>query len=121
MGSSVGVTFANFYMFHIENSILDSEPEFKPTTYCRYIDDIFIITDSIDNLLKLKQLFEETSILAFTYEIGINHHINFLDVHVDATQPNILCSIYRKPTNSGIYLNYKSECPKGIRMLPSTS
>ena len=44
-------------MCHIENSILDSEPEFKPTTYCRYIDDIFIITDTIDNLLKLKQSF----------------------------------------------------------------
>ena len=118
MGSPLGVTFANFYMCHIENSIFDSEPEFKPTTYCRYIDDIFIITDSIDNLLKLKQSFEETSILTFTYEIGINHHINFLDVHVDATQPNILCSVYQKHTNSGIYLNYKSECPQRYKMLP---
>ena len=48
MGSSLGVTFANFYMCHIENSILDTEPEFKPTTYCRYIEDIFIVTDSIE-------------------------------------------------------------------------
>ena len=97
MGSPLAGTFDNFYMCHIENSILDSEPEFKPTTYSHYIDDIFIITDSIDNLLKLKQSFEETSILTFTYEIGINHHIYFLDVHVDATQPNILFSVYQKP------------------------
>ena len=85
--------FANFYMCHIENSIVDSEPAFKPTTYCRYTDDIFIITDDIDDLLKLKQSFEETYILTFTYEIGINHHINFLDVLVDDTQPNILFCI----------------------------
>ena len=71
-----------------------------------------MITDTNNNLLKLKQSFEETSILTFTYEIGINHHINFLDVHVDATQPNVLCSVYQKPTNYGIYLNYKSECPQ---------
>ena len=104
------VSLSPIFMCHIENSMLDSEPEFKPTTYCRYIDDIFIITDSIDKILKLKQSFEETSILTFTCELGINHHINFLDVHVDATQPNIMCSVYQKPINSGIYLNYKSEC-----------
>ena len=35
-----------------------------------------------------------------------------MGIHVDAPQPNIQCSVYQKPTNSGIYLNYNSECPK---------
>ena len=67
------VSISPSFICHIENSILDSEPEFKPTTYCHYIDNIFIITDSIDNLLKLKQSFKETSILTFTYEIAYRH------------------------------------------------
>ena len=33
----------------------------------------------------------------FYLGIGMNYHINFLDVHVDATQPNILCSVYQNP------------------------
>ena len=44
IGSPLGVTF-----------VLDNKTELKPTIYCRYIDDIFIITNTVDNLLKLKQ------------------------------------------------------------------
>ena len=99
-------------MCHIENTILNAEPTDKPTTSCRYIDNIFIISDSINSLLKLKPTFETTSVLNFTHEIGTNNQLNFLDVHVDATQPNIQCSVYQKPTNSGIYLNYNSEFPQ---------
>ena len=94
-------------------------PPYKPTTYCRYIDDIFIITNSIDNLVKLKQAFEATAILNFTYEIGTCNQLNFFYVPVDTTQTNIQGSIYQKPTNSGIYLNYNSERPDGIRIPPS--
>ena len=75
-------------------------------------NNIFIITHNLDNLIKLKQAFEAISILNFTYEIGTGNQLNFLYVHVDATQPNIQCSVYQKATNSGIYLNYNSECPQ---------
>ena len=95
-------------MCHLENTILDAEPPYKPTTYCRYIDDIFIVTHNIYNLVKLKQELEATSVLNFTYELGIGNQLNFLDVQVDTTRPNIKCSVYQKPTNSGIYLNYNS-------------
>ena len=54
MGSPIGVTFANFYMCHLENSVLDIQPNIKPIVYCRYIDDIFFIIKNIDQLTKLK-------------------------------------------------------------------
>ena len=38
-----------------------------------------IITNSIDNIVKLKQAFEATSVLNFTYEIGTGNQLNFLD------------------------------------------
>ena len=113
-GYQIGVvdTFANYYMCHIESTILNAEPTYKHTTYCRYIDNIFVITDSIDWLLKLKITFKTSSVINFNHGIGTNNHLNFLDVHVDATQPNTQCLVYQKPTNSGIYLNYNSESPQ---------
>ena len=85
MGSPLGVTFANFYMCHLENSVLDIQPNIKPIAYCRYIVDIFLIIKNIDKLTKLKDSFESNSVLKFTYELGTNNKINFLDVHVNIT------------------------------------
>ena len=42
MGSPLGVLFANFYMGTIENKIFKCYR--KPLVYCRYIDDIFVVT-----------------------------------------------------------------------------
>ena len=108
---SIWCLFANF-MCHLENPILDTNPDFKPITYCRYIDGFFIITDTIDILVKLKKLSKNSFVLTFTHELGLNNHINLLDVHVDATSPNLLCSEHQTPTNSGIYLNYHIEWPQ---------
>ncbi|XP_076029861.1 uncharacterized protein LOC143018389 [Oratosquilla oratoria] len=43
MGSPLGCTFADFYMCHLENKVLQN-PELRPFTYCRYVDDIFVET-----------------------------------------------------------------------------
>ena len=77
MGSPLGVTFANFYMSHLENNILDNNPIIKPTTYCRYVDNIFVITKDTESLLVLKTEFERNSVLKFTHEPNINNKINF--------------------------------------------
>ena len=62
MGSPLGVTFANFYMCHLENSVLDIQPNIKPIVYCRYINEIFLIIKIIDQLTKLKDWFESNSV-----------------------------------------------------------
>ena len=112
MGSPLVVTFANFYMSHLENNILDNNPTVKSTTYCRYVDDIFVITKDPESLLVLKTEFERNSVVKFTHEPNINNKINFLDVHVDATNHHILCSTFTKPTSSGVLLNYQGKCPQ---------
>ena len=112
MGSPLEVTFANYYMCHIENKILDSNPTYKPAIYCRYTDDIFIVTPNLDNLLQLKTALESNSVLRFTHELGISGSINFLDVHIDSGNNHYITSVYQKPTNPGIYINYLSECPQ---------
>ena len=78
MGSPLGPTFTNFYMGNLENIILSNDQ--KPYTYARYVDDIFIEITSEEELIKLREKFEENSILKFTYEMNINNKLSFLDV-----------------------------------------
>ena len=68
--------------------------------------------NSIDDLLRIKESFQTYSGLKFTYELGTNQKINFLDVHVDGSGGQYVTSVYTKPTNTGVYLNADSECPQ---------
>ena len=112
MGSPLGVAFANFYMTHLENKVFEENPAIKPSVYCRYVDDTFIVVDSIDSIIQIKNQFQSHSVLKFTHEIGIGNKLNFLDVSVDTSGPELATSVYQKPTHAGIYLNYNSECPQ---------
>ena len=88
MGSPLGVTFANFYMTHVENNIFELNPNLKPTVFCRYVDDCFMVVEDIEALLVLKQTFESNWVLQLTHETGINNKINFLDVHIISEKDN---------------------------------
>ena len=111
MGSPLGVTMANYYMTHLENTVLTNF-NCNISTYCRFVDDCFIVTDSIDSLTRLKTEFENQSVLKFTFEIGVGHKLNYLDVHIESNGNNYQTSVYQKPTASGSYLNAISECPE---------
>ena len=74
MGSPLGPLFANFYMAYLENSIF-TNPTSKPSIYARYVDDIFIQINSLEQLDLLKTQFENNSVLKFTYETSINNKI----------------------------------------------
>ena len=79
MGSPLGPSFANFYMGYLEHQTFIANTNItKPTIYARYIDDIFILTENEDQIIKLKQAFEENSVLKFTYELNINNKLPFL-------------------------------------------
>ena len=59
----------------------------------------------------LKNTFEQNSLLKFITEIGFNNKINFLDVNINNSHEHVVTQPFVKPTNSGIYHNYNSECP----------
>ena len=112
MGSPLSCTFANYYMCHIENEVLASLNEDKPTTYCRYVDDIFVVVRNEEHLNLIKQKLELASVLEFTTKISINNKIPFLDVSIDGSTGAYRTSIYKKKTDSGKVLNGSSECPE---------
>ena len=109
MGSPLGPTFANYYMGHLEETILDIDIQ-KPKLYGRYVDDIFLLVNNQSEIEHLKQLYEHKSILKFTYELNINNKIPFLDVSVDNSHSRFKTTVYHKPTDQGTCLNYDSFC-----------
>jgi len=109
MGSPLGCIFANFYMSHLENTIIPNLTK-APKLYARYVDDIILIVDSVEELITIKTIFIQNSLLNFTHEIG-NHRLAFLDVLLETNENSLTTSVYRKTTNTGELLNYNSECP----------
>ena len=116
MGSPQGPTFANFYMGHLENIVLDDLVN-KPTIYARYVDDIFIQVDDEHQILQLQQLFQQHSVLKFTSEFNINNKLPFLDVNVESLNDNnFRTKVHRKPSNIGACLNANSQCPETYKI-----
>ena len=111
MGSPLGPLFANFYMSHVENLVLE-DPLIAPTTYVRYVDDVMVDVRGQAHLLDLIARFEEKSVLHFTYEMSHDGALPFLDVLVEAKDGRYVTSVYRKPTNAGVTMHAQSECPQ---------
>ena len=111
LGSPLGVLFADFYMGIIEERVFEQHQE--PDIYCRYVDDTFIKSNDPNHIEELRRKFEECSSLKFTSENSINGNLPFLDVLLTQgdSRENFSTTVYKKPTNMGLCLNGKSECP----------
>ena len=109
MGSPLGPIFANFYMGDLEERIFN-DPSNKPIKYARYVDDIYLQANSVDDIRALKQKFEEASVLKFTIELSIENKIPFLDIMVQMNSDSFSTTVYRKPTNMGTCMNGNSDC-----------
>ena len=110
MGSPLGPLFANFYMAKVEHATLN-DPDLRPSTYCRYVDDIFVEVRDSDHLSAIIQGLEKNSVLTFTSERQHHNCLTFLDVTVESTPDRYITSVYVKPTNNGKTLHASSECP----------
>ena len=86
MGSVLGPIFSNFYMSVLENRIFNSIN--KNPIYLRYVDDILILTNNINEINILQDTFQNNSVLNFTHELNKNNKISFLDVLIDTNNNN---------------------------------
>ena len=112
MGNPLGPTLANaFLSFHEKTWLQNCPLEFRPKFYRRYVDDIFVLFDNIEQAEKFKTfLNKQHKSMSFTLESEKNGKIPFLDIDVQRLEqsPTFLTSLYRKPTFSGMYTNFKS-------------
>ena len=111
MGSPLGPTLADIFMAKLESSVEAQIHEL--ILYKRYLDDIFIIANSqrqVDNMLSNFNSLHQN--ITFTCELERNNQMPFLDVLIiRKPDGSMSCSVYRKPTWTGQYLNFTSFCP----------
>ena len=80
-GLMLGAYLSRLLYVQFGKKIFESQPNFKPTIYVRYVDDIFVLTKDLDQVFKIRYSFTSNSALNFTYELE-KYRLNFLDVNV---------------------------------------
>ena len=115
MGSPLGPTLANFFLGHLESTILFQSHAADglngyPRFYIRYVDDIFCVFNvDFNNFLdRLNNLHPN---LRFTYELWDNGRLAFLDTEISIHNGNFKSWVYRKKTNTNVVLNAFALCP----------
>ena len=107
MGSPISPIFAEFFMQYLEESIILNDS--RIAIWKRYVDDIFTALkedDVNDILLKLNSF---SNPIKFTVEIESANTLNYLDASLIHNESGTISKkVYRKPTHSGIYINYRS-------------
>jgi len=101
---------AEIVLQNIEEAALGRIPAELPF-YIRYVDDILLaVPDNLlDVILEIFNSFHER--FKFTMEVSDCDRINFLNVTLIIENEVIKFDLYKKPTNSGRYLNFLSNQP----------
>ena len=114
MGSPLGSVFANAFMCNFETLALDECPNnFKPLYYRRYVDDSFLIFKEYNHIEQfLNYLNSLHPNIKFTCEYETDDKLPFLDTTVIKDNNRFSTDVYRKPTFTGLGLNYLSFSPR---------
>ena len=104
MGSVLGLIFSNFDMYDLENKIFNC---IKKISNLRYVDDILILVNNINEINILQDTFPKSSVLIF--ELNKNNRIFFFYFLIDTNNNNnFTTSIYKNPSsNNSCILNSK--------------
>ena len=110
MGSPLAPLLANWFVSKLETGLLN---EIQPKMYTRYVDDIFTIfsNEEMANEFnqKLNTLHQD---LVFTMETCTSGKLPFLDISVKLEENKFTTSIYKKPSNTDVLLNFHSCTPQ---------
>ena len=113
MGSPLGPTMSNVFLSFYEIRLLEQwTKEFKPVFYRKYINNIFVLFKSIEHFSKFRNFFNTCHPnMSFSFEQEKNEKLSFLDIEVSREKGKFLTTVYRKPTFSGVYINFESFLP----------
>ena len=113
MGSSLGPTFVNIFLYFYKQIWLENCPvEFKPVVSRRYVDDTFLLFISSEHIEKFRAYLNcQHPNIKFTSEIEENNCMSFLDIKITWKLNSFSTSVYRKTTFSGVFTNFDSFIP----------
>ena len=114
MGSPLGPVLANIFVGFCESKI---DTEFWPLLYCRFVDDTFSIfnndSEALSFFSRLNDLHPD---LQFTMESETENQLPFMDVLIKRVGDDLIRSVYRKPTFTGLYTRWDSFAPTGQKI-----
>ena len=94
------------------NKLLQKESDTNPKLYLRYVNDIFaIFEDQRFSTTFLDLLNSQHNSIRFTMEKS-NGTISFLDVEIQINPNGFDTWTWRKPTHTGLFLNFCAVCLK---------
>ena len=115
MGSPVSAVVANLYMEFFEEVALRSAPV-RPRLWKRYVDDTCYIVKKGTAEVLLEHLNRIRPSIQFTLELEKGGTLPFLDTHLRRKVDGTLdVTVYRKPTHTDRYLNFRSHHPNHVR------
>jgi hypothetical protein len=109
MGSPLAPTMAAFFMDNFEKKYVSKLEKLGVRAWFRYVDDVFVLKNKESDIsLILNFLNNKHTNIKFTYESEKKKKMPFLDVSLKRVDGKIHTTIYRKPTFTGVYLNWFS-------------
>ena len=110
MGSPLGPVLAGIFMVDLETKVMPTVKKHM-TPWWRYVDDTiaYIKVNDIEKVLTAINAHHEN--IKFTYELEDNDSISFLDVKIFRNGRRIETSVYRKPTNTDVYIHWNAFAP----------
>ena len=110
MGSPLGPVLANIFMVKLERNTIPALSN-DMLLWKRYVDDTICLIKitSINKVLDTLNSYHTN--IKFTIEIEPENKISFLDVLLIRSNSLISTKVYRKNTNTYIYMNWKSFSP----------
>ena len=116
MGTPMAPNYANLFMAKFEEDAITSyhaSTGLKTHVWYRYIDDIFLIwthgDEELQKFLLYLDTFSGTRNMKSKIKFEINKsekEVNFLDVTIKVENGMLTTSLFSKPTDAHLYLNY---------------
>ena len=113
MGYPLGPILGNIFLSHHEGNWLNKCPiDFKPSSYRKYVDDIFVLSESSETADSFREYMSSKHLkINFTVEQETVGWLSFLDVKICRENGKLVTSVYRKPTFSGVFSIYETFIP----------
>ena len=114
MGSPLGPALANIFMCSFENKWLKDCPHsLKPVFYRRYVNDIFVLFSSLDQVEKFKKyLSSKYPNVKVLLEKESDGRLSLSPINIFHKKGKFVTNVYREKTFSGVYTNFNSFVPE---------